>query len=143
SRGLPPYRHNLVWQIFTNHAKRRLYVDWAQVAQHVIEEFRAEIEPYHGSSEVSTLIADPRAASSEFRGWREQHAVQGSDDRRKVLQPAQAEPIELEYVTLRLAVQPSLKLVVYMAPEEAAGLPHSAEGKLRCYMSGAMNERNH
>lgn len=142
SRGLPPHQHNLVWQIFANPAKRRLYVDWAQVAQHVIAEFRAEIEPYHGSSELSTLIADLRAASAEFRAWWEQHAVQGTVDRRKVLQPAQAEPIELEYTTLRLAVQPSLKLVVYMAPEEAAGLLHAAEGKLRCYTAGALNEHN-
>jgi hypothetical protein len=88
------------------------------VAQHVIGEFRAEIEPYHGSSEISTLIADLQAASAEFRAWWEQHAVQGTADRRKVLQPAQAEPIELEYTTLRLAVQPSHKLIVYMAPEE-------------------------
>jgi hypothetical protein len=27
SQGLPPHRHNLVWQIFTNPSKRRLYLD--------------------------------------------------------------------------------------------------------------------
>jgi transcriptional regulator with XRE-family HTH domain len=128
SQAPPPHQHNLVWQLFTNPAKRRFYPDWTQVAQNVIAEFRAEVEPYHGSPAISTLIADLRAASGEFRAWWEQHAVLGTVDRRKDLRPPGAGRIVLEYTTLRLAVQPSLKLIIYTAPVEAA--------ELRAAMSG-------
>jgi transcriptional regulator with XRE-family HTH domain len=122
SQAPPPHQHNLVWQLFTNPAKRRLYPEWEQVAQNVIAEFRAEVEPYHGSPGISTLIADLRATSLEFRAWWEQHAVLGTIDRRKVLQPPRGEQVVLEYITLRLAIQPSLKLISYMSPVEAADL---------------------
>lgn len=122
SQAQPPHQYNLVWQLFTNPAKRRFYPEWAQVAQNVIAEFRAEVEPYHGSPSISRLIADLRAASAEFREWWEQHAVLGTIDRRKVLQPPRGERVVLEYITLRLAIQPSLKLISYMPPAETAGL---------------------
>lgn len=117
------YARNLVWQLFTNPRKRHLYKDWEQVAQHVIGEFRAESEQAHSDPWFRDFVADLQRVSCEFLRLWQHYDVIGTVDRRKAIQHPQGGTVLLEYTTMRLATQPTLRMIMYTPVAEALALP--------------------
>jgi hypothetical protein len=128
NEGLPPYRCNLIWQLFTNPSIQALYPDWEKVAKNVVGGFRAESEKYSGDPRISELTGALQQASPPFRQWWQEHKVLGPVERRKNIIHPQAGPLCYEQVTFNLAAQPELRLIVYTpTPESAAKLKRLAE----------------
>ncbi len=103
---------NLVWELFANPDKRRLYPDWSEVATHVVSEFRAEVEPLASLDEVQDLLGRLLTQKEFSRLWAA-HPIVGTIDRRKTLVHPARGRLVLEYTTFRVAVQDGLRLIVY------------------------------
>lgn len=104
---------NLVWQLFTNPAKRHFYIHWEAVAQNVAAEFRAETEKVECSFWSCQFAEDLKEASPDFRRIWHQHKVQSTIIRRKELCHPVAGHLSFDHTPFQLAAHPSLKMIVY------------------------------
>jgi hypothetical protein len=64
-----------MWALFVNPARRRLYVEWEQVAQHALAKFRISYGLYAGDPLLSALVEDLPQASEEFCLWWPRHCA--------------------------------------------------------------------
>ena len=114
SRSVPPYERNAVWRVFADSMSRQLYhPKWEQVAQKVLEEFRAESARYANEEWFKRLIADLQRVSPEFRAWWPRHDVRGRADSLKEIEHPLVGHLVFEHTTLQVPTMPELKLMIY------------------------------
>jgi transcriptional regulator with XRE-family HTH domain len=111
----PPYEHNVVWRIFTNLNARRIYKNpgWEQVAQKVLEEFRADSVLYADEEWCKHLIADLQRVSPEFRAWWPRHGVRVINYTLKEIEHPLVGSLKFEHTPLQTPTQPGLKIMIY------------------------------
>jgi transcriptional regulator with XRE-family HTH domain len=116
---IPPHMQNLVWRLFTSPKHQSLYVDWKQVVQQVLAEFRSDSARYPGDFQFTTLIEDLQRVSEEFRLWWARHDVRGSLDGRKEINHPIVGRLILQHTTLLVATNSDVKVMIYTPSAEA------------------------
>lgn len=100
--------------MFLDAGARALVVGWPERAQRLVAEFRADIGRQADQAPLAGLIAELAGASPEFRQWWGAQQVQGRDGGLRRFQHAQQGLLEFNQVTLHLARQHDLKLVMLL-----------------------------
>ena len=100
--------------MFLDAGARALVVGWPERAQRLVAEFRADIGRQADQAPLAGLIAELAGASLEFRQWWGAQQVQGRDGGLRRFQHAQQGLLEFNQVTLHLARQHDLKLVMLL-----------------------------
>jgi transcriptional regulator with XRE-family HTH domain len=115
SKSVPPYEYNAVWRVFTDPMRLHIYKnpEWEQVAQKVLEEFRADSARYADEEWCQRLIADLQRVSPEFRAWWSRHDVRGRSDALKEIEHPLVGRLIFEHTTLQVPTQPELKIMIY------------------------------
>ncbi len=114
SKSAPPYEYNAVWRVFADPMSHTIYnPKWEQVAQKVLEEFRADSARYADEEWFKGLIADLQRISPEFRTWWPRHDVRGRADARKDIEHPLVGCLMFEHTTLQVPTTPELKVMIY------------------------------
>lgn len=100
--------------MFLEPGARELVVGWPERAQRLVAEFRADIGRHADQAPLAGLIADLAGASAPFRQWWEAQQVQGRDGGLRRFQHPQQGLLAFHQVTLHLARQHDLKLVMLL-----------------------------
>ncbi|WP_219116588.1 helix-turn-helix transcriptional regulator [Janthinobacterium sp. UMAB-56] len=100
--------------MFQDAGARALVVGWPERAQRLVAEFRADIGRQADQAPLAGLIAELAGASVEFRQWWSTQQVQGRDGGLRQFQHAQQGLLAFNQVTLHLARQHDLKLVMLL-----------------------------
>ncbi|MBB5610739.1 MULTISPECIES: helix-turn-helix transcriptional regulator [unclassified Janthinobacterium] len=100
--------------MFLEPGARTLVDDWPERARRLVAEFRADIGRHADQAPLAGLIAELSQASSEFRQWWQTQQVQGRDGGLRRFQHPQQGPLAFHQVTLHLARQHELKLVMLL-----------------------------
>lgn len=100
--------------MFLEPGARELVVGWPERAQRLVAEFRADIGRHADQAPLAGLIADLAGASAPFRQWWEAQQVQGRDGGLRRFQHPQQGLLAFHQVTLHLARQHELKLVMLL-----------------------------
>ncbi|WP_332861084.1 helix-turn-helix transcriptional regulator [Janthinobacterium svalbardensis] len=100
--------------MFLDAGARELVVGWPERAQRLVAEFRADIGRQADQAPLAGLIAELAGASLDFRQWWGTQQVQGRDGGLRRFQHAQQGLLEFNQVTLHLARQHDLKLVMLL-----------------------------
>lgn len=100
--------------MFLDAGARELVVGWPERAQRLVAEFRADIGRQADQAPLAGLIAELAGASLEFRQWWGAQQVQGRDGGLRRFQHALQGLLEFNQVTLHLARQHDLKLVMLL-----------------------------
>ncbi|WP_215405619.1 helix-turn-helix transcriptional regulator [Janthinobacterium sp. JC611] len=100
--------------MFQDAGARALVVGWPERARRLVAEFRADIGRQADQAPLAGLIAELADASLEFRQWWGAQQVQGRDGGLRQFQHAQQGLLAFNQVTLHLARQHDLKLVMLL-----------------------------
>ena len=100
--------------MFLEPGARDLVVGWPERAQRLVAEFRADIGRQADQAPLAGLIAELAGASADFRQWWGAQQVQGRDGGLRRFQHAQQGALSFNQVTLHLARQHELKLVMLL-----------------------------
>ena len=100
--------------MFLEPGARELVVGWPERAQRLVAEFRADIGRHADQAPLAGLIAELAGASAPFRQWWEAQQVQGRDGGLRRFQHPQQGLLAFHQVTLHLARQHELKLVMLL-----------------------------
>ena len=110
---LAPEQRNVMRLFFRHPRVRATQPDWEHTARFVVATFRAETARTGTSRRAQDLIEELTQTSPEFAAiWRE-HDVRTYGEGTKLVQPAQGEPIAMEYSSFAVDGQPGLGMVVY------------------------------
>jgi len=105
-------RANLLHYVFLNPAARRQVVDWKQRSQRVVAEFRADTVTLRGDALRDAFVEELGRRSAEFaQAWRAERVLAREGGERR-FRDAGGRICRFEQVTLRLARQPELKVVL-------------------------------
>ncbi|WP_308923958.1 helix-turn-helix transcriptional regulator [Janthinobacterium sp. J1-1] len=100
--------------MFMTPQARTLIANWPERAQRLVAEFRADVGRHADQAPLAGLIAELSGASTEFRHWWGAQQVLGRDGGlRRFQHPAQG-ALEFNQVTLHLARQHEVKLVMLL-----------------------------
>lgn len=126
---LPAHERNILRLIFCVPRIRAAQDDWLGVARHVVASFRADAARAGASAEIECLVAELKAASSDFaRLWAE-NDVAARGEGRKRLYHAVLGPIELAFSEFAVDARPDLIMTVYHPVAEADAM------RLKDYMT--------
>ncbi|MFZ4877268.1 helix-turn-helix domain-containing protein [Janthinobacterium sp. Mn2066] len=100
--------------MFLEPGARTLVDDWPERARRLVAEFRADIGRHADQAPLAGLIAELSQASSEFRQWWQTQQVQGRDGGLRRFWHPQQGSLAFHQVTLHLARQHDLKLVMLL-----------------------------
>ena len=100
--------------MFQDAGARDLVIGWPERAQRLVAEFRADIGRQADQAPLAGLIAELAGASLEFRQWWGAQQVQGRDGGLRRFQHPQQGLLGYHQVTLHLARQHELKLVMLL-----------------------------
>ncbi|MEG2031306.1 MAG: helix-turn-helix transcriptional regulator [Janthinobacterium sp.] len=106
--------------MFLEPEARILVAGWPERAQRLVAEFRADIGRHADQAPLADLIAELAQASVEFRQWWSAQQVQGRDGGLRRFQHPRQGLLHFNQVTLHLARQHELKLVMLL-PVARAG----------------------
>lgn len=109
----PPHSRNLLWYIFTGPRRKEIYLDWEQIAENVVAQFRADLARYPGDDWFTALVEDLQATSPEFRRLWSQYNVLSKVDGPKLIGHPAAGPLVLEHTSLSVSSQPDQRLMIY------------------------------
>jgi transcriptional regulator with XRE-family HTH domain len=112
-----PYARNLLWQYFTDPA-RRARPTWEQIARSTLAEFRAVSARYPGDPWFEELVDDLKQVSPEFCTWWPHHDARPALDGHKIIQHPTLGRLEFEQINLQVLSDPDIRVMVY-APTPA------------------------
>jgi transcriptional regulator with XRE-family HTH domain len=116
---LPPGRRNLVWAMFTDPARRVLFIDWADSARHLVARFRADSARHVADPDFEELIEALRQASVEFcRWWQRHEVVRSGMGRRRLRHPSMGD-MAFEHGFFKLEETPEQRLALYTPLEQS------------------------
>lgn len=118
SRGVDPYKDNVMWQLFADPAMRSFFINWEFLARKVIALFRAEIIHFAEDPYLKKLVNDLQQVSEDFCHWWMRHEVCNTFECQKEIRHALVGNMTFEHLTLQIPSAPTLKLMVYKPFEE-------------------------
>jgi transcriptional regulator with XRE-family HTH domain len=104
---------NVLWFLFTNPKSRTLLADWEGDAQRSLALFRASTGRYVGERWFTTLVADLKQTSPEFREWWLRHDVQRVHTGKQELNHPIVGRLVMQSTTLQVIDHPDLRLIIY------------------------------
>ncbi|RUU58383.1 helix-turn-helix transcriptional regulator [Mesorhizobium sp. M2C.T.Ca.TU.002.02.1.1] len=104
---------NIIHGVFTDPHRRRLLVDWEQLARATLAAFRAESAKYTGDPDFERLIALMMRSSPEFREWWPQRDVVHRLSGLKHLRHPIAGAMTFEHMSLSIDDGSDMRLIVY------------------------------
>jgi transcriptional regulator with XRE-family HTH domain len=108
-------RANLLHYVFLNPVARRQVVDWKERSHRVVAEFRADTATLRRDALRDALVDELAKRSAEFASaWRTER-VQGREGGERRFRDSRGRICRFEQVTLRVARQPELKLVLLVS----------------------------
>jgi hypothetical protein len=111
--AMPP---NLLSFMFLEPAARTLIVDWADRAQRLVAEFRADCGKFAEQEPLAGMITKLAQESREFRLlWESQHVVEREGGARRFVHPLRGN-LTFEQVTFSLASTRGWRLVMLLGP---------------------------
>lgn len=110
---MPPRERNILWFLFTNPLQRVRLVDWEREARGTLALFRASTERYVGEPWFTSLVADLKQVSPEFRDWWPRHDVQGVHSGKKELNHPLVGRLVVQATTFQVVDAPDLRMIVY------------------------------
>ncbi len=110
---LAPAQRNVLRLLFCDARVRASQLDWEHVARFVVATFRADIARVGTSRRAQGLIEELSRQSPEFAAMWRDHDVRDYGEGTKLIRPANAEPLALEYSSFVVAGQPGLGMIVY------------------------------
>ncbi|QBD79685.1 XRE family transcriptional regulator [Ktedonosporobacter rubrisoli] len=115
STPVPLHDYNAVWRVFVDPRSRQIYrkPTWEQVAQKVMEEFRADSVHFADEEWFKRLLADLQRESPEFREMWPHHDVRDRNDGLKGIEHPQVGLLLFEHTTLQVPALPNLKIMIY------------------------------
>jgi transcriptional regulator with XRE-family HTH domain len=116
--GLDGSRPNALDLLFSDPARRRLFVDWENVARGALATFRADCAPYIGDPDVEGLVARLTRVSPEFAAWWPQHDVAHRLAGKKHLNHPTVGRLHFTFSMLAVGDRPGMKLLVFTATDE-------------------------
>ncbi len=119
--AMPVEERNIVRLLFTDEDYRRRWVNWEDMAQRVLAQFRASSSQYRNDAQFGTLISELQRISPEFARWWPQHAVQGRQEGRKEFIHPEVGSLAFEHSTFQIEGTPWLRMVVYLPACEETG----------------------
>jgi transcriptional regulator with XRE-family HTH domain len=128
---IAPRHRNMIWYTMVIPETRTLVVDWAERAQRLVAEFRADCGPYLTDPWLAEFVEELREASPEFGGWWEQHDVHRRDGGYREFDHPQVGRVITQQTTFRLGSDPQVKLVIHV-PLDA----EQSKAKLRRLIAG-------
>jgi len=105
---------NLLHFMFLSPQARTLIAGWPERAQRLVAEFRADVGRHADQAPLAGLIAELAGASVEFQHWWGAQQVLGRDGGLRRFQHPQQGPLSFNQVTLHLARQHEVKLVMLL-----------------------------
>ncbi|MBV9231129.1 MAG: helix-turn-helix domain-containing protein [Chloroflexi bacterium] len=119
--AIPVEKRNIVYYIFTNQELRHRLVDWEEVAQRVLAQFRASSSRNPDDVQFGAMIAELQHLSPEFARWWPRHEVRGRQTGRKEFIHPEVGSLVLDHSTFQVNDASELKLIIYLpACEETA-----------------------
>lgn len=116
---LAPGERNVLRMLFLNPEVRSHQHDWQAVARFVVGAFRADAARAGATSEITDLVDELCAKSSDFETiWRENDLVAHGEGTKRLKHPKLGD-IELEYSGFAVDGRPDLNLVVYNPVDQA------------------------
>jgi len=106
--------------MFLNPEQRRQIVDWEEVAQRMLAQFRTDAAQHPNDLALRQLIDLLSQESVEFGRWWPRHDIQGRRSGRKELEHPVAGRIALDHSVFRVNDAPHLRLVIYTPADAAA-----------------------
>ena len=111
--AIPRARRNHVWLMFTDPARREMFVDWKQGSRLCVAKFRADSARHLGDQAFEELIAALRNASPEFcREWRRHEVATGSAGLKLLNHPVEGNMV-FEHAAFNPSDSPDQRLVLY------------------------------
>jgi transcriptional regulator with XRE-family HTH domain len=108
-------RANLLHYVFLHPAARRQVVDRKERAQRVAAEYRADTASLRGDALRNAFVADLSARSAEFAACWNAERVQRREGGERRFRDKRGRVRRFEQVTLRVARQPDVKLVLLIS----------------------------
>jgi MmyB-like transcription regulator ligand binding domain len=112
--------------LFTDHAMRKLYPAWENVARMAVAELRMEAARTPGDPRMSALVGELCTQDEYFRTWWGAHAVAGRGVGAKHLNHPVVGALTLDWDTLTCAADPEQHLIVWTvepgSPSDDAGV---------------------
>lgn len=105
---------NLLQFMFLSPQARELIAGWPERAQRLVAEFRADVGRHADQAPLAGLIAELSGASAEFRHWWGAQQVLGRDGGLRRFQHPVQGLLNFNQVTLHLARQHEVKLVMLL-----------------------------
>lgn len=110
---IPAEERNTIWRVFTNPDLRQRIVNWEEIAQQVLAQFRISYDRNAGDSLFEELVERLKARSSEFRLLWSNHDVLGRDDGYREVNHPLAGKMAFQHGTFQVHDSPDLKLLLY------------------------------
>jgi hypothetical protein len=115
--GVPEDELNTVWLLFTEPERRETLSEWDREARSLIGQIRASLAKYPGDDSGLILIERLTAASPEFRGLWEQHAVRAFRPAAIHVHHEGAGPVHLETMKFAAVDDERQSLTVFLAAD--------------------------
>ncbi|HSB21628.1 MAG TPA: helix-turn-helix transcriptional regulator [Burkholderiaceae bacterium] len=111
---LPPERRNVLLNVLTNPAARKLFgTAWADEARRMIGQFRASHDLFADDPAFIDLLSALRAGCPEFNGWWKAHEVRLPAPGTKRLRHPTLGVLRFEHTSFLVSDEPGLRLVIY------------------------------
>lgn len=129
---LPEGKRNILWSIFMVPTNRQLLVDWEQEAPRSVAALRAEAGQDVLEPDYQELIRELLTSSDDFAALWQMHDVHTRQGGVVKLQHPNLGDLQLEYISLQVPEQPSMRVYLYMpANGESETRLREAAGKRR------------
>ena len=115
---LPADRRNLLWFVFRTERARQLLVDWQAEAASSVAAFRSEAGPDLSAPDFRDLVNELTTTSVEFAEMFSRHDVQPRKAGTGRIQHPELGRLELEFTSLQVLEEPSLRLYLYSPANE-------------------------
>lgn len=104
---------NTVWRVFTNPEVKQQIINWEQIAQHILAQFRLSCDRYAGEASFVELIERLKVASPEFRSWWSRHDVMAKSESYKEIDHPQVGRMAFQHATFLIPDIRDLKFILY------------------------------
>ena len=111
--GASELERNVVYQLFLDPNRRRLFPEWEQLARRVVEQFRLSAGRHAGEPSFAALIAHLRERSPEFRAGWDEHRVWHQTEGEKLVDHPVAGRLVFDHASFSLPEAPDAVLLTY------------------------------
>jgi transcriptional regulator with XRE-family HTH domain len=111
--SIPIENRNLLWLAFTERRWRRVMVEWDEVVERMVAEYRAALAKHLDDPTWKALVARLHAASAEFTVFWDRHDVQSTEGRTYRVRHPQAGILRLAHTDLWLGERHGTRIIAF------------------------------